>query len=68
VLFLGIVAGLIVAAAGSASTNNAAYLLLAPLTWILALLIFLPLYFTPTWARAYAAGQVVDAEERWASN
>jgi hypothetical protein len=67
VFFFGLAVGVIAAGVQVSLSGNAAFLLLAPGCWVVTLVIFLPLYFTPTWARAYAASQVVDAEQRWVS-
>jgi hypothetical protein len=32
---------------------------------VVAFLTFLPMYFAPTWARAYAAKLLVDVEQQW---
>ncbi|HEV7148916.1 MAG TPA: hypothetical protein VGN48_18145, partial [Pedococcus sp.] len=34
---------------------------------ISVLLTFLPMYFAPTWARAYAAGSMVSVQRDWAT-
>jgi len=67
VLGFFVLGGLIVGVLVAVLDQRPVFLLIIPLYWIGAFLIFLQLYLAPTWARACAAKLFVDVERQWSA-